>query len=298
MRAFIGCVLLCGGTVAQSAGPGSLPAPLDRQMLSEQRHFIECLACVYSPAWWLSYNGSLYFQPRNEAQARELETMKAVRSKYVALTNQAARHDLAAKLIAASGIRETWQRQILLPLSATNGNLTPTLNKPLCVVPGYKVLRSFPNGDALIQDDASTYFVMDFGRGADDAACTNAVLVREGEKTYAAGDRFKTVGAFADVALNKEETAMLNRVVAACQQQAAILGRELADSRATQDFEDCKARASDSNPYMEYLLAKAYLEGKGTEKDARLGWEWMNRAARSGSGDAQSYLEASKRKAP
>jgi len=59
-----------------------------------------------------------------------------------------------------------------------------------------------------------------------------------------------------------------------------------------QEFEDYKARANDSSPYLEYLLAKAYLEGRGTEKDERLGMEWMNRAAKNGSGDASSFLEA------
>ena len=80
-------------------------------MLSEQKHFVECLSCVYSPAWWLSYNDSLYFQPRNEAQAKQLETMKAARSKYLALTNQATRHDLAARLIAGSGISESLAKE-------------------------------------------------------------------------------------------------------------------------------------------------------------------------------------------
>ncbi len=59
-----------------------------------------------------------------------------------------------------------------------------------------------------------------------------------------------------------------------------------------------RARATDSNPYMQYLLAKAYLEGKGTERDEKLGMEWMRRAARSGSGDATAYLERSASKAP
>jgi TPR repeat protein len=47
---------------------------------------------------------------------------------------------------------------------------------------------------------------------------------------------------------------------------------------------------------MEYLLAKAYLEGKGTGKDEKLGLLWMNKAAHDGSGDANSYLEGLKGK--
>ena len=297
IHAFIDCLLLCFGTVVQSADSNPLPAPAAEQMLSEQKNFVECLSCVYNPAWWFSYNDSLYLQPRTEAQVKQLETMKAARSRYLALTNQETRYELAARLIAESGISETWQKKILLPFSATNQTLTPTLDRPVRVVPRYTLLRSLPSGDALIKDDASTYFVMNFGRGADDAAGTNALLIREGVKSYSAGGRFQTVEAFANVALNKEETAVLNRVAAAFQKESAALGQEISNLKYGQEFEEYKARARDSSPYMEYLLAKAYLEGRGTEKDERLGMEWMNKAARNGSGDASSYLEALARKA-
>lgn len=297
MLALVGCLLLCLGMLAQSAGGTSPPDTINLQLLSEHKHFVECLSCVYSPAWWLSYNDALYFQPRNEAQIKQLETMKAARSRYLALTNHATRYALAARLVAGSGISESWQKKLLLPLTATNQNLTPILERPLRVIPKYAILQWLPSGDALIQDDASTYFVMNFGRGADDASCTNALLLKEGEKTYAAGGRFKTVEAFANVALSKEETAVLNRVAAAFQKEAGALGQKATTSKAGQDFEEYKARASDSSPYMEYLLAKAYLEGRGTERNEQLGMEWMNRAARSGSGDAQSYLEVLGRKA-
>jgi TPR repeat protein len=42
---------------------------------------------------------------------------------------------------------------------------------------------------------------------------------------------------------------------------------------------------------MQFLLGRAYLEGKGTGKDEKLGLDWIKRAARNGSGDAKSYLE-------
>ena len=289
-------LLLCAGMLAQSAGGASPPPNPDEQLLSEQKHFVECLSCVYSPAWWLSYHESLYFQPRNEAQVKQLEAMKAARSRYLALTNQEARHELTAGLIAASGIGQSWQQKILLPLSATNQNLTPTLDKSVRVIPNYTLLQSLPSGDALIKDDASIYFVLNFGRGADDASRTNALLIREGVKSYLAGEGFKTFEAFADVALSKQETAVLNLVVAAFQKEAAALGQRISTFKYGQEFEDYKARANDSSPYMEYMLAKAYLEGRGTEKNEQLGLEWMNRAAKSGSGDATSYLEALARK--
>ncbi|MCX6925969.1 MAG: SEL1-like repeat protein [Verrucomicrobia bacterium] len=275
---FIGGLLLCLGLLQRSIGASVPPEDLTPQMRSEQKHFLDCLAVVYSPAFWISYNDSLYFQARNEAQFRQLETMKAARSNYQVLTNRETRHALVAKLIAASGIGESRQKQILLPFSDTNLNLTPTLEKPLRVVPKYKVLTSPPQGDVLIQDDDSVYFVMNFGRGADDS--------------------LKKVDAFADVALSAEETAVLNRVVAAFQKRAASLTQEIAAPKAKQEFEDCRLRATDSNPYMQFKLARCYLDGKGTDKDEELGLVWMKKAAKNGSGDATAYLEKLGRKVP
>jgi len=283
--------LLCLAGAAEPDDQRTAPAGPSGPELAEQKHFVECLAWVYSPALWFSYNDALYFQARNEVQVRQLEAMKATRSRYVALTNRETRYEIAAKVVAASGIEPRWQAKILLPLTDTNLNLTPTLEKPLLVIPNYKVVQSLAQGDALIQDDEAIYFVMNFGRGAADASGTNAALIKEGVKTYTTDGRFKTVDAFVNVSLSAEETAILKRVVAACQKEAAILGHKVAGRKATQDFEDCRARATDSNPFMQFLLARCYLEGKGTTKDEQLGREWMSRAARNGSGDARAYLE-------
>jgi TPR repeat protein len=292
----VGCLLLRVGMLAQTPGDASALPSLGEQLHSEQKHFLECLSTVYSPGWWVSYRGSLYFQARNEAQFKQLEAMRAARSRYVAFTNAEARHEFTARLIAGSGLNETWQQKILLPLSETNQNLTPTLDRAVRVVPKYTVLRSLPSGDALIQDGTALYFVMDFGRGVDDASHTNALLIREGTKTYSEVGGFKTVEAFTNVSLNRTETAVLNCVVAAFQKEASTLTQKISNSKYGQEFEDYKARANDSSPYFEYMLAKAYLEGRGTEKDEALGLEWMKRAAKSGSGDATTYLEALVRK--
>lgn len=294
----IGCLLLCLGVLGQSTGRSASSTDLGAQGLAEQRHFIECLAAVYNPAFWISYNGGLYFQPKNEDQARQLEAMKVARSKYLVLTNRETRHEIAARIIAASGIDDAWQRKLLLPFSATNFDLTPTLGRPLRIIPQYKMLRSLSEHDALLQDDSATYFVMDFGRGANDASGTNALLIKEGIKTYADGGVFKTVAAFTSVSLSKEEEAVLGRVAAAFQKQAVPTAQKVDAPKANEEFEACKARASDANPYMEYLLAKCYLDGRGTEKDEALGMDWMRRAARSGSGDAIAYLEKATGKAP
>jgi TPR repeat protein len=298
LRGFIGCLILCAAALAQSTGRSASPVDPNEQMLSERKHFVDCLASVYSPAFWISYNDSLYFQPRNEAQLQQLEAMKAARSEYVILTNRETWHEIAAKAIAASGIEEAWQRKILLPFSTTNQYLTPTLGRPSRVIPRYKVLQSLAHGDALIQDAEATYFVMDFGRGADDAAGTNLCLIKEGVKSYSDGGGLKAVAAFENVSLSSEEEAVLTCVAAAFQRQAAGLAREIDAPKAREEFEGLKARATDSNPYMEFLLARCYLEGNGTEKNETVGMEWMNRAAKSGSGDAISYLEKLGRKAP
>jgi len=94
--------------------------------------------------------------------------------------------------------------------------------------------------------------------------------------------------------LSKEETAVLDQVVAALRKKAASLEQELARAKPaeeSQEFQDLKARANDSNPYMQYLLARAYLEGKGTGKDEKLGLTWMRKAAQNGSGNATAYLD-------
>ena len=294
----IGPLLLCLCAPADGSDRASLPGELSQRMLAEQQHFVKCLAWVYDPSLWISYNAALYFHPRNEAQVRQLEAMKAARSSYVVLTNRATRHQLAAKVIAASGVGESWQSRILLPLSDTNHNLTPTLDRPLTVIPQYTVLRRLADNDALIQDGGTVGFVMNFGRGADDASGTNAVLIKEGTKTYSADQQFKTVEAYANAALSPEEKAVLSRVAAAFHKEATALAHKIDGPKAKEEFEAFKTRATDSNPYMQYMLAKCYLEGKGTDKDEQLGLEWMNKAAKSGSGDARAYLEGMRSKAP
>ena len=49
MLALIGCLLLCLGMLAQSAGGAAPPDNPDEQMLSEQKHFVECLSCSLQP---------------------------------------------------------------------------------------------------------------------------------------------------------------------------------------------------------------------------------------------------------
>jgi TPR repeat protein len=301
------------------SAPAAAAANLDGRMLAEQRHFLECLVYVYNPGLWISHDNRLYFMPRTDSERAQIEAMKAARERYVAFTNRETRHQFVAKILAESGLDADWQKKLLLPYSATNLTLTPVLGRPVQIVDQYSVLKSLPRGDALIQAGDSIGIVLGFGRGASDAYRTNALLVNEGWITYSPGtNEHGWVEAFSDVALTAAETAALDRAVDAFQKKAALLGQAetaplskaapapprkaavsgqaTAQTKARQDFEGLKARATETSPFMEYLLAKAYLEGKGTAKDEKLGLLWMNKAAHDGSGDANSYLEGLKGK--
>jgi len=288
----LGCVLV-GAAFLTSAARGDLAseAPSERLLL-EEKHFAECLAYVYSPSLWVSYRGSLYFAPKDEIQLHQIESLKAARSRYVALTNQEVRHELAAQIIADTGLDEVWKRKLLLPYSATAPNLTPILNRPFRVVAGYKVLKTLEGGDALIESRDESLFVLNLLSPPAEPLQTNLFLIKEGEKALStAPGEYKHVEAFTSTALSKEENLALQRVVAACQKRAASLAQDLAGFKAHQDFEAAKARATDTNPYLQYTVARHYLEGQGTAKDEKLGLEWMKKAAGNGSGDAKSYLE-------
>jgi TPR repeat protein len=281
-------------TGTNSLDPNANPTEL---FLREQKHFVDCLIYGYNPALWISRNGSLYFMPKDDAQAQKIEAMKAERADYVALTNLEARHEFVTRLIADSGLDPGWQAKLILPWSATNRNLTPTLDKPLRLLPAYTLLQTLRDGDALLQEGKSIYFVMDYGRSVEDVFRTNAVLIKEGTKTYrTVAGVSKTVEAFTDAGLNQHEIDALNRVVNVLQAKAASLSHAIAGFKAKQEFEDHRARAGESNPYMEYLLAGDYLTGTGTAKNESLGLEWMHRAARNGSGDAEAYLAKLKAK--
>jgi hypothetical protein len=282
----------CLAALGQATGEASAEVAHEKRMLLEGKHFLECLAYVYQPALWVSYRDSLYFAPKTDAQARQIESLKAARARYVALTNREERYALAEGAIAESGLPENWKRKLLLPYSTTNQNLTPTLERLFRVIPTYKVLQNLGNGDALIQEGDAVYFVMDFGRCPADGSGTNAVLVREGTKTYRPADgETQRVEALTDIGLNRDEISVLNRAVAAFQKRAAALNDELASSKERQTFAESVARATDSNPYQQYLVARGFLEGKGTQTNETMGLDWMRRAAKNGSGDAKAYLE-------
>jgi len=116
----------------------------------------------------------------------------------------------------------------------------------------------------------------------------------------AAPNEPKRVDAFTDVALDREEETVLRTAAAAFRKEARALSLRLGSpQQARQEFESVKARATDASPYLQFLLARAYLEGKGTAPDETLALEWMQRAAKNGSGDAQAWLDtASPRPTP
>jgi TPR repeat protein len=283
--------LLASSLLAQVTHGDANASASDESVLREQQHFTECLIYAFSPALWISRNGSLYFLPKDDVQAQKIESMKAERADYVTFTNLQARHEFAANAVTASGLEPAWQAKLIPPWSPTNRDLLPTLDKPLRLLPTYKLLQTLSDGDALLQNGQAVYFVMDYGRAPQDAFRTNAILIKEGTKTYrTVAGISKTVEAFTDAGLNREEIAVLNRVVTVLRKNAALLSEAIAGFKAKQQYEEHRARADETNPYMEFLLANDYLTGTGTPKDEALGLDWMQKAARHGSGDAEAYL--------
>ena len=134
----------------------------------------------------------------------------------------------------------------------------------------------------------ATYFVMNFGRGADDASGTNALLDQRRSEILlgrAEGSRPLRLSRMSRSA--KRRQAVLNRVAAAFQKAGRRPGpgdrhpeghgRNLKTARpgqptATLTWNTCWPR----------LIWK----GEARRKTRRLGLEWMNKAAKSGSGDA------------
>jgi hypothetical protein len=299
----LGLDLALAGDAVVGAGAAANP---EAQMLAEEKNFAEYLVYAYNPELWVSRGNRLYFAPRNGAQRAKVEAMEAGRRRYAAFTNREARYQFVAKVLAESGLDVEWQKKLLLPYAATNLYLTPVLDQPGQVVDRYSVLKSLPNGDTLIQAGDSICGVVGFGRGASDVYQTNALLVKEGWMTYRTeSNEVRWVEAFSDVALTAAETAVLDRAAAAFQRRAALLTQALAalqkkpaapgqptpKAQAKLEFEDLKARAAETSPFTEYRLARAYLEGNGTDKDEKLGLLWMNKAAHDGSGDASTYLQ-------
>ncbi|HVV70833.1 MAG TPA: hypothetical protein VHI52_04920, partial [Verrucomicrobiae bacterium] len=206
--------------------------------------------------------------------------------------NSEVRHEIADQVISGASLDESWRKKLLLPYSESKPNLTPTLDRPFHVVSGYKLIQSFQNGDALIETKDGDLFVLDLPLATEDQSKTNLFLVKAGEKAFArAPGQYQHIDAFAVATLSKDQEAVLLKVVAAFENKAASLTRELAGFKAKQEFESSKARATDNNPYLQYVVARCYLEGTGTPKDDKQGLEWMKKAAGNGSGDAKTYLQ-------
>jgi hypothetical protein len=216
--------VLLGLILVLAKGADSPPSSEEGQKQREKIHFLECLAFVYDPAMWLSYQGNLYFTPRTDDQVERLGQMKKSREQYVALTNRLERYQMVANAIARSGIGEQWQKKILLPYSETNQDLTPTRKLTMRWLPKYQVLRTLSGGDALLADDSGAVFVMDFGRAADDARHTKATLIKEGMKSFKSqSGEYVQMEAFTDAGLNHEEIAIFQQVVREFANEAAAL---------------------------------------------------------------------------
>lgn len=282
----------CLGLLPSHAASQPDPAPPSALLRLEQRHFLDSLAFVYDPSLWVSYQDSLLFAPKTDAQERRLDTLRAERSRYRAFQDPRAWHDLAAKVLANSGLSPAWRQKLLNAYSPTNPVLTPVLRKPLRIVSRYELEAEPKDGDAVLRADGQRLFVLNFGRGTQDAFHTNAFLIKEGTKSFMSdkGD-LERLEAFSNAALTGEEQKILRAASAAFRNAAAALGEAPATPQQRQEFELLVARATDESPSRQYEVAKAYLEGIGTEKDESTGMQWMRKAAANGSGEAQAFLE-------
>jgi hypothetical protein len=324
-------VLFGAGLLAQPAAPGGIDQPL----LAEQKHFLQCLAYVYSPAFWISYENKLYFSIKTEEQDMRIHEMIDQRAKYVALTNRLARHQLATQALAQSGLDDSWQKKLLLPYSDTNANLTPTLDAEKVTAPlgSYLVLdldgegvldpsRSVFNKDevlvrAPVGTNVLTFVASQWTHAPHEVSGTNLwVIDTQKKRRYATSlPSFQEVPVLACVELSKEEQVILSRASAAFEkaaqaliipiQQERVSERpatrvpervaervpEVARDRARETFNSYLSSASDSIPSIQFLVGKGYYEGQGTPKNEKLGLEWLNKAAKNGSGEAQAYLE-------
>jgi hypothetical protein len=329
LRAIVTSAGLFGAVLlAQSATTSGL----DRALMEEQKHFLQCLAFVYNPAFWISYDNKLYFSiDKTEEQVAKIQEMIEQRAKYVALTNRLARHQLATQALAQSGLAETWQKKLLLPYSDTNANLTPTLEVEKVAAPLVSYLVLDLDGEGVLDQSRSvfskdevlvraqvgtnvlTFVASQWTHVPHDNSGSN-LWVMDTKKTrrYATSlPSFQEVPVLACVELNKEEQAVLSRASAAFEKAAQGLTIPLQQERvperiaertpelvpavtrdrARETFNNYLASASDSVPSLQFLVGKGYYEGLGTPKNEKLGLEWLNKAAKNGSGDAQDYLE-------
>ena len=329
---FIGAGLFGKGPVDQAAAAGSL----DRALTQEQSHFLRCLAYVYSPVLWINYDNTLYFAQKTEEQAAKVHEMIDQRAKYVALTNRLTRHQLAAQVLAQSGLDPSWQRKLLLPYSETNQSLTPTLGRDPALLSPYLVLdlngegvlntNVFNKDEALVRapvgTNVLTFVASQWGHAPHDSSGTGLWVVEmepTATRRYATALGFQVVPVLACVNLNDEEQAVLSRASAAFEKAAqslnvpvqqehvpervaeraperapervAELVPAVARDRARETFNSYLAAANDSIPSVQFLVGKGYYEGQGTPRNEKLGIEWLNKAAKNGSGEAQDYLE-------
>ena len=191
------------------------------QGMVEERDWLARMSKFFTPEFWVSYNGTLYFEPKGNEKFQWVKEARSARKRYTILTNSFATptcgglYDLVAKGIADSGVEERWQKMVLVPRSSPvrTNSIFPKLNKTLSTIGEFKLLQSFENGDALIKDAESTFYVYGLGRAVDDKIYLNAELVKEELKTYTtvAGGT-KTVEAYTSVSLNRKEKEMLSKI--------------------------------------------------------------------------------------
>jgi hypothetical protein len=195
------------------------------QGMIEERDFLARMRVICTPSFWVSYEGVLHPVAKGLDQKEVMIAFKAAKQGYLVLTNKQDRRNLLIKYISSSGVDVKYQSMILDPKS---------LGKGFSTIGRYTLIQSLENGDAIIKDSESTFYIYSLGRAADDKDYMNAELVKEGLKTYTTTlGGTKTVESYTSVSLSSEEIEALSKISASFSRRVSELTAKI-DSLSTQ----------------------------------------------------------------
>jgi len=192
----------------------------------EERDYLTRMRDICTPSFWVSYEGVLRPVAKGLEQKDTMTAFKAAKQGYLTLRNKEDQRYLAIKYISSSGVDTKYQDMLLNPKS---------LGKKFAIISRYTLIQSLENGDAIIKDTESTYYIYGLGRATADKEYLNAELVKEGSKTYTpATGGTKTVEFYTSVALSSEEIEALAKISASFSMQVSELTAKINSQIAQQ----------------------------------------------------------------
>ncbi len=160
----------------------ALPAlgQTNRLLLVEQQNYISWQVKFLEPSFWIRYEDGLYFLPNVATDNWALAEFQTNRISYKAFTNRLERHALVNSILETVNGGNT--------LITESSNLYPALkDRKYLWLPQFYLLKSFPNGDALVQSikqNPGEYLLRNLNRGGDKKNYVDGCFVYEGLKTY------------------------------------------------------------------------------------------------------------------